>query len=449
VKHEMQWVIAGALACAACGGQMKECDAPGAAPPTPPPATAAPPSPAPTAAAVPAPSTTVAATAALAPADGTFGNDVTFLKAYADLVLLGDPEAGAAVAVSPEYQGRVMTSSARGAAGKSFGFINREVVAGRSRQPHITVFGGEDRFWLGPEGGQYGLYFPPGAPYDFEHWQVPEAIDWGAWPAVERTATAVRFQKDMVLVNHAGTTFHLRVERRVRLLPPADVAAHLGAPLPAGAAAVGYESENTITNTGIEPWSKKTGLPSIWILGMYRPSPTTTVVLPFRAGPEAQLGKIVNDAYFGKIPPDRLRTLRDVLLFSGDGNQRGKIGIPRPRARPIAGSFDAEGNVLTLVEYDLPAPAPYVNSMWEEQKDPFDGDVLNSYNDGSPGPGKKPLGPFYEIESSSPGAALAPGKSLKHVHRTLHVEGATELIGPIAKRKLGVTLAEITNPAPK
>ena len=39
----------------------------------------------------------------------------------------------------------------------------------------MNVFGGEDRFWLGPEGGQFALYFKPGDPFDLDHWQVPEA----------------------------------------------------------------------------------------------------------------------------------------------------------------------------------------------------------------------------------------------------------------------------------
>jgi hypothetical protein len=440
-------IIVTVLACAACEGHMKQENPPVAAPLSP--AAAAPgvAAPASTGSAAAPVATAPAAPAAVPEGDGTFGDDLAFLQRHTDVVVLGNAESGAAVAVIPEYQGRVMTSTARGAQGRSHGFIKRDVVAGRARQPHMTVFGGEDRFWLGPEGGQFGLYFAPGAPYEFAHWLVPEALDWGAWAVTERRESVVRFQKDMTLVNHSGTTFHLRVERRVRLLAPSEVAARLGAPLAAGASAVGYESENTITNTGTEAFSKKTGLPSIWILGMYRPSPSTVVVLPFRKGPEAELGRVVNDAYFGKIPADRLKTFKDVLVFTGDGNQRGKIGIPRPRARPIAGSYDAAGNVLTLVEYDLPAqPAPYVNSMWEEQKDPYGGDVVNSYNDGPPAPGEKPLGPFYELETSSPGAALEPGKSLTHVHRTLHVEAAAQTLDPIARRKLGVGLTEVASP---
>ena len=95
--------------------------------------------------------------------------------------------------------------------------------------------------------------------------------------------------------------------------------------------------------------------------------------------------------------------------------------------------------MLTIVSFDLPAGAgDYVNSMWEIQKQPFAGDVVNSYNDGPPAPGAKPLGPFYELETSSPAAALAPGASLTHVHRTLHLEGEKAALDAIARRVLGV-----------
>jgi hypothetical protein len=337
-----------------------------------------------------------------------------------------------------------MTSSARGEEGASCGWINRGLVASGTLVPHMNAFGGEDRFWLGPEGGQFGLYFPPGVPYEFEHWQVPAPIDWGAWQIIERSAPWVRFVKDMVLKNHLGTELHVKVDRKVSLLSPKDVTSYLGGALPAGAAAVGYQSENTITNTGTAPWSKKTGLPSVWILGMFQPSPTTTVVLPFKPGPEKSLGKIVNDAYFGKIPSERLRIGKNALLFSGDGKQRGKIGIPAPRALPIAGSYDAANGVLTLVQYTLPKEGAYVNSMWEEQKAPYGGDVVNSYNDGPPAPGKPPLGPFYELETSSPGAELPPGKSLTHIHRTIHIQASVPILDAIATQQLGVTIAEIT-----
>jgi hypothetical protein len=380
---------------------------------------------------------------------GSFGDDLAFLREHTDVVVLGDAKAGARVVVAPGYQGRVMTSTSGGETGPSFGWINREAILAGKRQPHMNVFGGEDRFWLGPEGGQFGLYFAPGAPFDFDHWQVPEAIDWGAWDVAEQTPAEVSFRKDVHLVNRLGTEFSLRVERKVRLLSTEEVATRLGAALPKGTSVVAYESVNTVTNTGQTAWSQDTGLLSIWILGQYRPSAQTTVLLPFRPGPDAELGPVVHDAYFGKVPPERLKVVADVLLFRGDGQERGKIGIPRPRARPVAASYDAGQGVLTMVQYTLPeAILGYVNSMWEEQKTPYGGDVVNSYNDGPPQPGSKPLGPFYEIETSSPAAALAPAEALTHVHRTLHLQGAPSDLDPITLSHLGVRVREIAKAFP-
>ena len=390
-----------------------------------------------------------AAAVAIAPAQEPsmrFADDVAFLEKHTEVVLLHDTAGRAQVAVAPEYQGRVMTSSAAGGAGASFGWINRAFIAAGKRTPHINVFGGEDRFWLGPEAGQYGLYFAQGAPFDFEHWQVPEPLDWGGFAVTARSASEVRFAQPMRLSNYQGNEFALRVDRAVRVLERPALASHLGIAVPAGLELVAYESENTITNTGEQPWTKERGLLSIWILGMFNPSPRTTVVIPFRPGSEAELGPIVNDAYFGAVPPDRLRVdpQAGVLFFSGDGEQRGKIGIAAARARPVIGAYDAGGGVLTLVQYTLPEGATdYVNSMWEHQAEPYAGDVVNSYNDGPPSPGQPPLGPFFELETSSPAAALAPGQSLTHVHRTVHAQGPRAALDALARAALGVGLERI------
>jgi hypothetical protein len=183
---------------------------------------------------------------------------------------------------------------------------------------------------------------------------------------------------------------------------------------------------------------------SIWILGQFIPSPETTVAIPFAAGPEATLGPIVNDAYFGKVPPDRLSIGDGVLFFKADGQHRSKIGLSPSRALPIAGSYDAAGRVLTLVEYTRPANArEYVNSMWERQREPYGGDAINSYNDGPAAPGQPPLGPFYELETSSPALALAPGERYTHVHRTFHVTGPEAELDRIARATLKVGLSEV------
>jgi hypothetical protein len=177
---------------------------------------------------------------------------------------------------------------------------------------------------------------------------------------------------------------------------------------------------------------------------MYNPSPATTVVIPFRSGDEEELGPKVNDAYFGEVPPDYLRVEEQELFFRGDGTRRGKIGISPERSKGIAGSYDAAGKVLNIVTYNVQdSPHGFVNSMWELQDKPYAGDVINSYNDGSPEPNKPPLGPFYELETSSPAAALPPGGTMKHVPRTFHIHGTEADLQPLAQHLLGVSLEEI------
>jgi hypothetical protein len=373
---------------------------------------------------------------------GRFAADVAFLRQHTNILILSSGPAQ--VAVAPGYQGRVMTSTTGGPDAPSFGWIGRSAVEAGTRQPHMNVFGGEDRFWLGPEGGQYALYFKPGDPFDLDHWDVPEAIDWGAWEAINPTAASVSFRKRMDLQNYAGTRFTIDVDRTVRLLNDDDVRRQLGL-TPAGVVrTVAFESSNTVTNSGAAAWQPKSGLVSVWILGQFTPSPDTTVAIPFAPGPESTIGPIVNDAYFGKVPADRLTIEDGVILFKADGRYRSKIGLPPPRALATAGSYDASAHVLTIVQYTRPPDArEYVNSMWEVQREPFKGDVVNSYNDGPPAPGKPPLGPFYELETSSPALALTPGQRYTHVHRTFHFAGPEPDLDAIARATLKIGIEEV------
>jgi len=86
--------------------------------------------------------------------------------------------------------------------------------------------------------------------------------------------------------------------------------------------------------------------------------------------------------------------------------------------------------------------------MWEMQDEPYAGDVVNSYNDGPPAPGAAPLGPFYELETSSPAAALGPAETLTHTHTTYHFEGAEGDLDAIARSVLGVSLETIRTALP-
>jgi uncharacterized protein DUF6786 len=377
----------------------------------------------------------------------TFEDDVTFLSTHAGIEVLTSP-AGGRVALSASYQGRVMTSAVA-AGGRSLGFVHRAFIDGGKTGTAFDNYGGEDRFWLGPEGGQFGLYFAPGKPFAFADWQTPHAMQEGAWDVARPSEAERVFTRRMEVTNWSGTRFVVDVARWVRLLDAAEVGTRLGAPIAPGVAWVAFESQNRITNAGTAAWTEASGLPSVWILGMFAPAKDARIVVPFDP---AGSGPIVNDRYFGKVPADRLavRERDGFLVMKADGEYRAKIGVGPTRARQVAGSYSASERLLTIVQYDDGGSPPrgkkYVNSMWETQRDPYGGDAVNAYNDGPTEPGKPSLGGFFELETSSPAAALAPGASLTHVHRTFHFVGDPAVLDAIARRILGATLAQIDAP---
>ncbi len=254
-----------------------------------------------------------------------------------------------------------------------------------------------------------------------------------------------KFARSFTLTNYSGTTFNVKVDREIRLLDSGDVWKNLGVKKMPEVKQVGYESVNRVTNAGKDAWKKETGLLSIWILGMFNPSPAATIVVPIKSGPESKLGKPVTADYFGQVAAGAPhREGQSHLLQRRRQTYRSKIGVSPKRCVPVMGSYDADNKVLTVVQYSFkPSQTDYVNSLWKLQDNPYGGDAANAYNDGPLAPGKKGLGPFYELESSSPAAALRPGKSLEHVHRTIHLTGTEPDLDKVSRATFGVGLDEI------
>lgn len=370
------------------------------------------------------------------PASGpSFENDVAFITKHAKVVVL-EHESGGRVAVSPALQGRVMTSAvAEGAPG--LGFVHKAFFEGGKLGTAFDNYGGEDRFWLGPEGTKFSLYFAPGQPLDFDHWQTPHAFNEGAWDVSEQTKQRVAMRHALHFTSHAGVNFDVAVERTIDLIDGARAKSALGLAVPAGVQWVAFSSTNAITNAGKEAWTRDKGLVNVWVLGMYAPSNDASAIIPFEPKGE---GPIVRDDYFGKVPADRLAVHDRHLVFRCDGQHRSKIGVSPSRAKSVLGSYSASARLLTIVQYDGPRPGVYPSGVWKEDADPWAGDVVNAYNDGPVAPGKPSLGGFYELETLSPGAELAPGATLVHTHRTFHFVGSREALDSISRAVLGVPL---------
>jgi hypothetical protein len=370
-----------------------------------------------------------------------YGFNREFLKKHTSIIEL--KKGGSAIAVSPAWQARVMTSTAEGDSGFSFGWINRKLIESGKILPHINAFGGEERLWLGPEGGQFSIFFSKGKSFVYDNWQTPAFLDTEPFELITSNDSSAMFGKDISTENYSGTSFTFRIEREITILSEAAISKLISVKIE-GVKCVAYCSENKIINHGREDWKKETGLLSIWMLGMFNPSPAIVIVIPVKPGNEKLLGPKVNDAYFGKISADRLKISDDHIFFRADGKSRGKIGIPPMRATGIMGSYDSHNQILTLLICRLPeGKTDYVNSSWQIQENPYSGDALNSYNDGPLEDGSQ-MGPFYELETSSPAADLKPGESLSHIQYTLHLKGDTSELDKVSRKILGVSLEEIT-----
>ncbi len=368
----------------------------------------------------------------------SFAADVEFLEQHGQVTLLSAAHGGR-VAVSPQYQARVMTSAV-GASGRSLGWVNRAQIASGKTGTSFDNYGGEDRFWLGPEGGQFSVFFAPGAPFELSHWQTPGGFQEGSWDIAARGAGFVSFERSFSVKNHSGADFDVAVKRRVELVEAAQVTHALGIAIPDQVEWVAYRSDNQLSNVGARSWTPETGLISIWSLGMFVPADDTWVIAPFeRSG----RGAVVSSDYFGALSSPRLQVdqERGVVLFLADGRYRSKIGLSQSRSRPIAASYTRSERRLSIIRYSLlTEPRPYVNSKWEIQAEPFAGDLFNAYNHGTLDAGKLADVRFYELESSSPGAVLEPGQALSHQHQTFHFVADEAALDAIATQVLGLSL---------
>ncbi|MEM9942981.1 MAG: DUF6786 family protein, partial [Planctomycetota bacterium] len=284
--------------------------------------------------------------------ENNFGQDLEFLNAHVDTVVLQNDE-GSKIVVVPAYQGRTMTSTSKGDLGNSYGYINYDAIKAGQSDPQINLYGGEDRMWISPEGGQYSVFFPPGVAMEYANWRTPRVLDTESFDLINQSEDSVSFEKNSQLVNWSGFEFDIRMNRQVILLNRESASQSLGCELWQELNVVAHESRNKLTNIGSETWKPETGLIGIWMLCMNKPSPGASLIVPFRQGNDSELRPIVNADYFGKLDESRLKIDADngLIFFRGDGNMRSKLGLTFERVQRYLGSWDREREILSVVSF--------------------------------------------------------------------------------------------------
>ena len=212
---------------------------------------------------------------ATTPASGqTFADEVAFMQKHTKVLVLTDGQ-GMRVAVAPDLQGRAMTSSARGDAGPGYGWINRGLLSSATRDVHFNPYGGEDRFWLGG-GGQYSVFFKAGEPFDLAlvhtgrrgHRAYPVRRPEAASPSTRRSPDQPGGHR-----------------LRSRLASCASSRASAEGPRLDGTEAVhqavAFESR---IGSPTRVRAREGSASCRRVLGMFKPSPQTTVVVPSTRG---------------------------------------------------------------------------------------------------------------------------------------------------------------------
>jgi len=364
----------------------------------------------------------------------TFGHDLSVLTNVEDIHVLSSDE-NAMIAVSPELQGRVFTSTSKGLRGKSYGWFKRDAILDGSFRNQFGGLGGEDRMWFGPQYGKYNVFFESGSTFEDEFMRLTPELDTLKFEVLKKTKKEVLSKGRMQIRNYQDFAFDVEMQRRVSILDKKTIEDNLDIGLSAEVSYVGFETETKMTNIGTEDWLKESGLISIWILGCIIPTDGTVAIIPTRG----QIDEVTN--YFTPLDDSRMRIKDGIVYYKADANYLNKIGILPENTISVFGSYSPELNLLTIIEFTFEDSPLYTNSQKTEQTDPYRGDVINIFNDGIT-PTAGPFGPFYELESSSSARELKTGEEIVHVSRTYHFEGAEDNLDKIALSVLGIKVSD-------
>ncbi len=369
-----------------------------------------------------------------------FSEDLKLLNQYINPIILTSGEKQ--VIISSEFQGRILTSTAKGLMGASYGWFNKKLLTSGDPFLQKSKLGGEGRIWFGPDQGPFTLFFEIDSLTGEKKHKSPIDLDTISFPILSKTEKSVTLGNRLKIKNMNGFVFAVDVKRKIALLDEVFVNKSLNVELGKNNLDyVAYSTNTTMTNIGKENWSKKSGLMSLWDLGCLHPTPGTTVVIPLKKQMDTAT------VYFTPIDKTRINIKNKVLYYKADADYLNKIGTLPEYTKPYFGSYSPESNVLTIIKFNFEGDTDYVNAHPVNIENQYRGDVINVFNDGVWN-GVGPFGPFYELETSSPAKELKVGESISHYQEIYHFEGSKKELNIISESVLGISINEIERALP-
>jgi hypothetical protein len=351
------------------------------------------------------------------------------------------------VLCAPTLVGRVLTSTFDGPQGEGLGWVGVDAILKGPVNPVINNFGGEERFWIGPEGSQFGLHFG-NQEQTFANYRVPPAMNSQPYEVlgISRGADFVVMRAHTHLRNAADTEFDIDVTRTIKIADDCPYVMGRSGDVDF----VGFQSETAVKNVSEHPIRRETGALAAWTPGLFPNGPKTTVIVPFRIHPEVGGGEAIRQDYIkdlcedGQMPAHAWRIADQHALLRADGRVRTKIGVGKRHALNRLGSLDVETGLLTLVTFELYPEMDYVAPYWRHlsNHELFDGEAVSVYLDG-PAASNRNAGDFYELETLSPALVLGPGESFLHRNRVYHLRGDLADTGAICQLFLKANVNEV------
>ncbi len=212
-----------------------------------------------------------------------FAEDLKFLREFASPAVLKDSTSKSAIAIVNAWQGRVVTSTVADD-GRSFGWLNYATIE-NGKQYHFSTYGGEDRLLFGPTADSPCC---PRARFYRHHItcattrSIAGHIRASAYFLRQRR---YRLEGNLHIPNNKGNIISADVSRTVTLLSRRDLHNYLGADIHRSIHAVGFHSDNIITNANSQRWDTAYGATSIRIRGTFPVSQKTIAIIP--CAPEA------------------------------------------------------------------------------------------------------------------------------------------------------------------
>jgi len=327
----------------------------------------------------------------------SYRDALNYLAQKTSVIELYD-QLGGRVAVCPEWNGSVLTSTCSGLEGESFGCVNVQAIDAGCRKD----FGGEYLWTHSP------LIYS----FAVENIQGEKAV-------LQRTL-------NMADANGMPREFHLT--QSISLLSRKRIGTMFGdavadALAQSDVSVVGFDAENTVR-------TQERAHVACRQRGMFNASPHTAVIVPALLEGFAPKPFSIDVDYLGGAPHGRIRHLSKTLLIRADGQGKCQVTMPFFTSLPIFGAVDFRSGTLTLWTFDLP-------------NDPEKNDVIRIYNPGRPSGSEFDRAMYYEINCFSAVRELLPDDFFTYYQCTLHLSADNSVLDGIIRQTFGISLEGI------